>query len=809
MHLLVLWERACANLRRSTEAKWVRWAAPKLRLSAVCLVLLWSVAYFVSVVGPHYPLKDWLFFRYARYWGYSALFALSCVCSGHRLLLWLAPKRRPLLEWLTLSFPLGVLAFYVGVFVFGLFGVLGKAFAFLWPTALCAAGFLPLQRHVRVRVRRAAYLRAHIPALQPRFSRLITAFGLANLVVVYLTILTPENVGYDSRWYHLAIAEHYAVGHRVAPFTEGWYQGALPHLASFIYTWAFVLPGGLFDQIEQSAHLEFVVLLFLLAGIGPLVRRLAPRLRAPGAWVAFFLFHQLLLQSNFATGNDTFGALWAVPVFIATLEAWKTLDPRACALLGTTIAGALATKYQAISCAAFPVLAIAGRSLWGALGSGWKSLKLVQLHWVRGPLWAGVACIALMSTVWIKNWWWYGDPLYPFLYQHLHLHPWTADSAQLVKTVLEPALWKPTGPLLRRIQETLPVLFNFSFKPNDFAEWTGLLPLFGSLFTLSLPVLPFVQLPRRAWALVVATHVGVFAWYWTHHQDRYLIMIVPWMAAVVVVVILRVWRQGLVPRAILVCLVGLEVVWGGDASFLPIHPMIKDSMLKHSIDFMNSGFRGKRADRFDTFAPWPAIGRSIPEGSKVLIHEARLHLGIGAMSVSDFGGAFQGGISYVRWPKPSLMHSELTRMGVTHVLWSSGRSENIDSIGSELIFRDFVLNFLGAPRDFGNMHLAPMRKTVSDADWSDLVAVLGCGGGYESGVYHVGQLVVLPLGGSPLAQFPKPVKGERAGPIPYHDLEFIVNDHGCRAALPAEVRSSFTHVAPSGRVEFWVRRHTP
>ncbi len=800
-----MWSRACGRLGALPVVSWIRPQLSKLRQGAVCLALLGGAAYFATVIDPRYAIKDWLFWRYARYWAYTVLFALSCASAGHRVLPLIAPRRRPLLEHALLSFTVGLFVFYLGVVGFGLLGALGTTFAFVWPLALLGSGGFSLLQHVRKRARRAAYLRARIPALQPRLtSRLVSAFGIANLVILYLTILLPDNVGYDSRWYHLAIAEHYAAGGRVAAFAEGWYQGTLPHLASFIYTWAFLVPGQLFDRIELCAHLEMVALLATLAGVSVLSRRLLPRVRTPGAWVAFFLFHQLLMQSNFATGNDTFGALWAAPVFIALLDAWPLLAPRACALLGVLIAGALSTKYQTISALVLPVLAVPVRALGGALGR-LQHRPLPRVSWLGGPLAAGLSCVVLMGPLWLTNWAWHGDPLYPFLYQHLHLRPWTADSAHLVETVLEPALWKPRGPLLSRIDQTLPVLLNFSFKPNDFGNWNDLLPMFGSLFTLVLPALPFLRFPRRAWALVLAAHVGVGAWYWTHHQDRYLIMIVPWMAAVVAAVIVLVWRMGILPRLALLCMVGLELIWGAGASFLPIHPMVGDTMLKRATDFIHSGFRWNGADRFRTYEPWSLVGPSLPKNAKVLIHDARLHLGIGAMSVSDFGGAFQGGISYGRWPSPAQMYGHLTAMGVTHILWIPGSTDSMDSLAGELMFYDFVNRQVEPARDIGNLRVAAMpRRPVKDEGWRDTVAVLACGGGYDTGVYHVGQLTISSVGSTPLTQFPRPMT--RREPDDYSSLGFVLNDRGCHPALSVGASKNFLLAVSHGNLEFWVRR---
>ena len=110
------------------------------------------------------------------------------------------------------------------------------------------------------------------------------------LVAVYLQVMTPLNVGGDSYWYHLPIAEHYATSGAIRPFAEGWYLGAYPHLASLLYTWASMSPGDLFNHVTLSSHLEWALFLATLGGVGALARRLLGGTRVPFAGVAVSCF---------------------------------------------------------------------------------------------------------------------------------------------------------------------------------------------------------------------------------------------------------------------------------------------------------------------------------------------------------------------------------------------------------------------------------------------------------------------------------------------------------------------------------------
>src|SRR6185369_13217047 len=126
---------------------------------------------------------------------------------------------------------------------------------------LILVGARPLARELRaVRDRyRAASLAALAPRTVPQLLAML--FLLAGCLGVYLQVISPQNIAFDARWYHIPIAESYAAAGRIRPFPEGWYLGAYPHLASWLYAWAFLAPGALKDHLCLAMHLEYVVLL--------------------------------------------------------------------------------------------------------------------------------------------------------------------------------------------------------------------------------------------------------------------------------------------------------------------------------------------------------------------------------------------------------------------------------------------------------------------------------------------------------------------------------------------------------------------
>src|SRR5262249_18021342 len=154
--------------------------------------------------------------------------------------------------------------------------------------------------------------------------------------------------------------------------------------------------------------------------------------------------------------------------------------------------------------------------------------------------------VVLTSCHWLKNLLWHGDPLFPLLHRYLPSTPyWPGFN---LDAGVAAAAWVPQGSLSHRLWESLKAAVTFSFVPHDWSSYHGDVPVFGSLFTLMLPVLLFLRGTRRIWFLAAATMVGVFIWFWTYHQDRYLQALVPWMAAVTAAGLALAWRAGRAAR---------------------------------------------------------------------------------------------------------------------------------------------------------------------------------------------------------------------------------------------------------------------
>ena len=171
------------------------------------LVIVLATAFFGWVVNLHYPLEHWLLPIYLKVWAYSLLFGGACLVAGWRILGMVLPTSPRPGERFVFAIALGVLTFYCGMFVAGLLGLYGHGLFWAWPVLLVAFGgprFLSDTRGLRRRLR-------DYPSLwfQPRgqIEVLCVALMLLAVVGIYITILPPQNICYDSRWYHLPIAE--------------------------------------------------------------------------------------------------------------------------------------------------------------------------------------------------------------------------------------------------------------------------------------------------------------------------------------------------------------------------------------------------------------------------------------------------------------------------------------------------------------------------------------------------------------------------------------------------------------------------
>ncbi|MBK9266959.1 MAG: hypothetical protein IPM54_45190 [Polyangiaceae bacterium] len=793
------------------------------------LLLALGVAIFVFLiqVNQHYAIKNWLFWTYAKIWGWCSLFALASASSGHLVVKAIGGKTLPFVERTIMSFACGVIFFYFVMFGGGLLGIYGHVFAVVMPIVVFGLGAVPLLRHVRRSVRHFRAARARVKGQPSPWLYPILLFGAAGVAMIYFAILSAKNIAYDAYFYHLGLAQQYAVEGAIRAFPEAWLPAAIPHLASVLYTWTFILPGmNMFERVVCAAHLEFVIFLMTLVSVTVLVRKLVPKAKAGLSWAAFFLFPGLLVyDSALSAAADHINAFWAIPIFLMMLRSLRSLDvdksggafaARNFGLLATFLAAAMLTKYQAMYLAAFPLMAIAFAVVWffGRALVRRRDLLRPTFRAIFAGLGTALVVGLLVTTPhWLKNWFFYGDPLFPYLSRFMLSPKWVPDTSALFAgwDGTQHQNWRPKGTLPEKLAETAQAVVMFSFQPHDWAKFHGKVPIFGSLFTLSALILPFLKKTKRIWALFVATHVGVVVWYWTLHQDRYLQALLPWMVCTVAATLLLLWRQAHWSAKPLACmLVGVQIVWGGDAYFIPAHAMTGNSAAPVTAELLAQGMKGKHKERYGFGDRLFEMGRdpALPQDARVLLHEHETRLGLWRTVVSDQPGLAYA-YRYEMLKGPAEVYERIRGLGVTHIIARVEKSTHHDSLGADIQFFAFMEREPKLIKKFGEWALYSMPTAPSKRTPNNIVAYLGCGAQYERGLHKLSSLSVRER---QVVKRPPRVKATQ--PMPTQPQEFpafiaqadyIVTDSKCKPPAPLEATQGFVQIATRDPEQLWMR----
>lgn len=777
------------------------WFAPA-RSWALGVALVGSALWLASIFDKHYPLREWLFFRYLVSWAGALAFGLASLSVGNLVVTALSRPGERQDGHVTLSFATGVYVFFLLTFLVGLVHGFGPLSFVLIPVALFAVGAKQLVRDLLAwRVRRRG-----LPWFEPLSSAeaVAFAFGAVALVFLYVPTLIPENTAYDARWYHLGLAEHYAAAKGIERFPEGPVFAAVPHLSSVLYAWAFLLPGSeLFDRVELAAHVEFLIFLFTLPGIPALVRYLVPDARARATWIALFFFPAMFLyDASLFVASDHIAALWSIPTYLMMARAWPDLRASSCLLFAVQAAGLAMSKYTAPLAAIFPVLALLGRAVW--LGVARFRRTTPGNAWLLGPATALIAGLVLTAPHWLKNWCWYGDPLYPVLHRHMNPRPWVLEGP-LWYAMYDVESWSVKGPLAVKLQAVWRGLREYSYGLYNWADFHGTFPIVGSLFTFGLVALPFLRGTRRLLALIAAGHVGIAVWALMFAHDRYLQPLIPYMAAAIAAMAILVHRTGRVARVGLWLLGGVQLVWGLDMVFWPLHKMTGKSGMALASDFFGQAYQKQFEPRTKPFEDYARIGESLPDGSKILLHHEHVRLGLKHRTIWDWPH-FQFGISYGSFGSSRDLHRWLRENGVTHVVYQGERIYGDDSIAGDLIFHTYVKQHLIRVHSISGRTVGELPEEAPDAE-RPTVFYFGCGAGPASGLYRLPDLSASPLTapGFPAKPPPEPRTPLTGDPSPLVDAaDRAVVENRCPSP---PVLAGFVRVAESERLSYYARQN--
>jgi hypothetical protein len=764
-------------------------------------------------VHAHYPIQNWLLVRELQYWGMSVYFSAGCLSAGLEILHRVAPGKYRATEAPFIAFPLGLLAFGFSVFLVGLAGGIGRVFFAVAPGVFFAAGFVSLRRTVQ-RLEGVWARSTWRPSYVEMGALAVLAAGI---VAVYIPILTPKNLQHDARWYHLPIAAQYVAQGGIGKFDEGWFLGAYPHLSSLIYTWAFSWPAGIVHRVELCAHLEFVVFLVTIAATPAVIRRLLPGKRLPVAAAAFFLFPGFLVyDSNLSVGADHIAAVFAPGALLVLIPALRTLGTRHVVLVGAMAAGAAMTKYSAL-CLVIPLLgAVVVRAfLHATQRSKHGTTRGTSRYVPRSRFWrAGQAVgvlaltfVVLWSPHWLKNTIYYGDPLYPTLYKYLHtLKPWDHEAQFYFEVFKKRALLTPTAGFAG-VLESLWAASTLGLSVHEYG-FHGEVPTFGFLFAVTLYLAPIVSVRWRVWVVYALGWSAAVVWFYTNHRDRYLQACLPWLVAATLAVLVVAWdereRAGRFMAAILVA---AQLACGAGLSLLPAHNMANGgTALPDVIALVGAGYQGKYRERFWpdetwSFAAWTDMGRVIPRGSRVLVHEDRLWIGLDRAVVVDEAG-WQAGIRYADLKTPASVWQKLREHGVTHLVTGRAHADGGGhGITGDLVFWDFVSTYAERLRDSGRLTAWAMPRSPPPDRTLGTVAILTCNQSQPLGVYAFERIRSrVPL----RAVLPTREDVDRA----IKDADYVVNELECDLlpTIDEKTLPDFRFMGSHLNVGFWKRR---
>ena len=756
----------------------------RYRAAAIAVALVAALVYFGYRLDGIYELRNWLFWHYLFCWVVAVGWLAACQLGGYALLGAIVRGALPKLEQVMLGLALGVGAFGLAVFFVGLVHGLNAGTFVLLPVAFAGLGWRFGGRELLKMARRTLRPRLALPLWQlPVLALAVLALGL-----VYFTILSPDVVSFDVRWYHMPIAQRYALTGAVTRFAEGFWPAAFPHLLSYIYAWAFLAPETLlFDRIELCLHLEFVIFLATLAQIPVLVRKLVPGSRPGITWVTLLLFPGLYIYDlNLHAGADRTAGYFALPIALTFYRAWRRFELKEVTLFSLMIGLATLVKYTALPIVLPASLALFVRGAYVLLRRRTRQEALAL---------AGLVLLPLVVTAphWLKNIVYYGDPMYPVLHRYFPSHPWAPEAEARLK-ILEntgrPGSFDGPG-LLAALATTL----TFSFEPNNweflYRDW----PVFGSLFTLTMPCLLFVRGVAKVVWLYALGLAAVFVWYLLTHYDRYLVAAVPLMAGATATTGVLVARSGVLPRVALVALVALQVIWAGDTPFIRTHNLLHDSPIGHVAKFLASAFE-RQPHRLAVYEPLTTIGRALPADATVLAHDTIMILGLDRNWVTDL---HQLELNYGRLASPAAINDKLRWFGVTDLVWPP-RSLGRDTLGEDLAFYNYAYRATTKRRIVGGFWVAHVPSKRPRATGTELrVAVFGCGSPYRTGWYDLSELARVPG-----RRAPKPVESLDKADVPLERGDFVVIDTPCFKAL--NPGSRFTFAADRGPTQLFVRK---
>jgi hypothetical protein len=705
------------------------WQVPLVVRSLVAGGLAtWGAVFLANWLAKSQPVSKWFFFDLATIWIWNIYLSLACVIAGQRVVRALLPSRdRTVLETVALSFPVGLVLFVMGMYLGGFLGLYGRVFAIALPLAMIVTG----ARSALAAWRDPAKPR---PILQLQGLPLVlSVLGVLLLGVLYLGVMSPDAINYDASWVHMVIAQDYAREGRIIAFPGDQVKN-VPHFQAMVATWGFLVPGLPIPALRwmMALHLEFMVLVWTLVGIAATTRWLAAR-ETNGTWVAFALFPSLYVyDSNLGGASDHFLALFSAPLVLIADKVLRHFDRRTAVLGGLIAGGAVLSKFQAIyllgPLTVWAVVRVV-ISLVRRMRGDSTSPSLAVMAQAIG-LTAAVA-VAVTLPHFLSNWVFYSNPMYPFLSDVFrNSHPAVSDGAMQAKMVVADWNWKPPAELGERLSKGLQMMFTFSFEPHY--SFVNNLPVFGSVFTLSLPLLIAIKGARRLWLGAAIAMGAVLMWALSYWVDRNLQTFMPVLVAVTAAILIRACELGWFARIGVAVLVVIQIAWA-----TPLYFSGSDRMTG-ALTMLRAGMDGRAREHLANYrSQFVALGNSLPKNAVVLLHTQHVMLGIDRTVYLDWIG-FQTIIDYRTLKTPRELYDHLRKIGVTHIVATPGIRASFTK-QEEAIFDVFTQRYCTERQRFSELTVFKMPDSPPPVEPPYQVVMIGISG-YPDGLYPVSAL---------------------------------------------------------------------
>lgn len=331
------------------------------------------------------------------------------------------------------------------------------------------------------------------PTPDPRPPTPYYAWPFAALSVLALAVsgfyaLAPE-VFYDSLVYHLATPSLWTLSGGLVPTPTNLYTG-FPMHGEMLYAWALLADG---DVLAKLIHWS----------TGPAIAAallgLAARARRPAAgWAAcaLFLTTPLVGLSLYKTAVEGLST-WMLLLSAHSLLLWLMAPaedperPGLWTLSALTLGLAMATKY----------------TNWPALGVLGLCLLVLRLPLVPVARYAAVALACIGPWV-VKNLWFYGNPVFPYLHERLQPAAWPVNWRALQSD----AWGRDWNSLLaggaRPVFEVLAHPWFMSVRGASDADFLG------PLFLVGLPALAFWRPAGREGRVLLGVLAGLWMLWW-------------------------------------------------------------------------------------------------------------------------------------------------------------------------------------------------------------------------------------------------------------------------------------------------------